>query len=348
MDVARITPNNDLVMNGDCNGHIVLVPSIHLSFFQLPLPATSIAQCQRIIAFSLEEELAQDINELHYAVQKSGDEWFVVVCSHEKMQAWLTLCHEHNLHPKKLIPDVLVLPKESQFLIEPDQCLLHLPEQLPVAIHPNIIEQIIELLSAEEIPTPFVAESYEELLESEIHIENHTINLLQNEYSKSTSYATILRPWIKVALWGGILWTSLSAFLFFENQQIQANITEIKQNNIAQFKQLFPEETRIVNLRTQAEQKFRRITEQKKIYSINFIGLTEHVIPALEQYNNISVSQIDYNRYALKIYVDSNSVATIQNFINKLKENTVLEIDVQSLGEDGGKAKSTINIAKQI
>ena len=231
MNIARITPNNELIMNEDCNGHIVLVPSIHLSFFKLPLPAKSITQCQRIVAFSLEEELAEDIAHLHYSVQRMGEEWFVVVCAHKKMQQWLELCNENQINPKKLIPDVLVLPEENNFLIEPDQCLLRIPNELPAAIHPNINEDVMQLLpeEAKELK-PFKAESYEQLLASDLQIEAMTINLLQNEYSRSTPYKTLLKPWLKVALWAGILWMSFTAYLYLQNQQLQFSIDYIKKN----------------------------------------------------------------------------------------------------------------------
>lgn len=347
MNVARITPNNNFIMDASSSAYVVLVPSVHLSFFKISLPAKSMAQCHRIVAFSLEEELAEDISQLHYAVQRMEDEWFVVVCAHEKMQQWLNLCHENGLHPKKIIPDVLVLPETSNCLIEPDQCLLRLPGLLPMATYPSIFEDIIGLLPEHiDAPTPFVAENYEDLLGSDMQIDSTTINLLQNEYSKTTSFTTFLRPWLKVALWGGLLWSSIICYLLLKNQQLETHIAQTKQHNVQQFRKLFPQETRIVNLRTQAEQKFRQINQQQQFYSVNFIGLTESVITALEKHQNVKLSQLDYSRYALRLYVNSNSLSKLQNFINQLKGNTQLDINVQSLDENNGKARSTINVRK--
>jgi general secretion pathway protein L len=347
MSVARITPNNTLIIGEGFNGHTVLVPSIHLSFFQLPLPAKTIAQCQKIIGFSLEEELAEDINTLHYTLQRVGQEWFVAVCSHEKMQQWLALCAENDITPKRLIPDILILPEESNFLVEPEQCLIRPTEGLPIAIRPQIIEKIHNLLpeNVQEF-SPFVAENYEELLESDLQVEKHHLNLLQNEYSKTASYTTLLKPWLKVALWGGLLWTSYAIYLFTENRNLDNAIQTNKQANIKKFKQLFPEETRIVNLRTQAEQKFSKIKQQKEITSISLIGLTEEIINALQDHKKVQVSQLNYRKYSLQLFLNSSSVASIQELINQLGKNKNLNIKVQSLGESNNKAKATLNIKK--
>lgn len=93
----------------------VLVPSTEITFHQIKLPYRSRRQRLQVLPFILEEQLATDIEKLHFAVlQQKGDMCDVAVMEKTVMQGWLAYCDKLGIREQKLLPDVLMLPLASE------------------------------------------------------------------------------------------------------------------------------------------------------------------------------------------------------------------------------------------
>lgn len=88
-----------------------LVPAADVLMTQVAIPAGSSRQLSAVLPFLLEEELAQDVDNLHvHLLQKSGDMAQVAVVEHQKVALWLTALDDAGIEIKALIPDCLCLP----------------------------------------------------------------------------------------------------------------------------------------------------------------------------------------------------------------------------------------------
>ncbi|MBA7843209.1 type II secretion system protein GspL [Klebsiella sp. RHBSTW-00484] len=90
----------------------VLVPTSDCAFHHVTLPAGAIRRPQQALAFLLEEQLATEVEESHFALlHQDKTDCAVAVVGQEKMRAWQAWCEELGLNVLALTPDVLTLPQ---------------------------------------------------------------------------------------------------------------------------------------------------------------------------------------------------------------------------------------------
>ncbi|MGL5007304.1 MAG: type II secretion system protein GspL [Plesiomonas sp.] len=89
----------------------VLVPGHQISVRTCTLPKGAAKQTESVLPVLLEDDLAADIDDLHFALlHRSGNEAQVAVVERQKMEQWLTWLAAANLNAQRLLPDWLVLP----------------------------------------------------------------------------------------------------------------------------------------------------------------------------------------------------------------------------------------------
>ncbi|HEY4466854.1 MAG TPA: type II secretion system protein GspL, partial [Klebsiella sp.] len=90
----------------------VLVPASDCAFHRVTLPAGARRKPQQALAFLLEEQLATEVEENHFALlQQNKTDCAVAVVGREKMRAWQAWCEGLGLKVLALTPDVLALPQ---------------------------------------------------------------------------------------------------------------------------------------------------------------------------------------------------------------------------------------------
>lgn len=92
---------------------LVLVPGTDVLLAEPVLPLKSSAKLAQVVPFALEEQLATDVEDLHFAVgrrtQRAGTP--VTVVDHTRMQAWQARLADAGLQAEALYPETAVLPQ---------------------------------------------------------------------------------------------------------------------------------------------------------------------------------------------------------------------------------------------
>lgn len=120
---------------------VVLLPAADVLLSEAELPArASAAKVQQIVPFALEEQLADDIEQLHFAVGKrtpQDSRTPVAVVARVLLEDTLAALAAAGLAPVALYAEHAVLPAavdQPVVLIEHDQLLVAVPGKLPVAL----------------------------------------------------------------------------------------------------------------------------------------------------------------------------------------------------------------------
>lgn len=137
----------------------VLVPASDCAFHRVTLPAGARRNAQQALAFLLEEQLATEIEESHFAlIHRDKSDCAVAVVGREKMRAWQAWCEGLGLNVLALTPDALALPQNptgwsavrcgEQWLFRCETCsgmavetpwlgelLVHWPDLAPIACY---------------------------------------------------------------------------------------------------------------------------------------------------------------------------------------------------------------------
>ena len=102
-EIARHTPSRRVV---------VAIPSREITLTRLRLPMRSRRQWAEAIPFALEEQVAGDLDTLHFASGNPDQNGNIPVAIVERacLEKWLAILFEAGLHPDELWPDLFLLP----------------------------------------------------------------------------------------------------------------------------------------------------------------------------------------------------------------------------------------------
>jgi general secretion pathway protein L len=107
---------------------IVLVPALDVLTTTVNIPARSSARIRTALPFALEEDLADDVDELHFAsgTKQENGRLPVAIVAREKMDAWLERLREAGIEPAIMTPvnhGVAKIPGTSSIVVD-DQTIM--------------------------------------------------------------------------------------------------------------------------------------------------------------------------------------------------------------------------------
>ncbi|HEV8330088.1 MAG TPA: type II secretion system protein GspL [Steroidobacteraceae bacterium] len=219
---------------------VVLVPGTDALLAEPVLPVKSGAKLAQVVPFALEEHLASDVEDLHFAVGKRETRpgTPVTVVARARMEAWQALLANAGLEPDAIYPETAALPETTNaitLLIDGARVYVRRPETpgAVLDVQPLIEALQLALASGEEARehvTIYVAEDdYErerELLEGlreftaslqlkllpdgplpllAANIVQHAgVNLMQGPYQSKRKLNVSFAPWRYAAVLAGL------------------------------------------------------------------------------------------------------------------------------------------------
>lgn len=255
---------------------VVLVPGTDVLLAEPVLPLKSGAKLAQVVPFALEEQLATEVEDLHFAVGKREGKpgTPVAVVAHARIAVWLETLRGAGLHVEALYAETAVLPETPNgitLLIDGARVYVK-REATPGAvleIEPLIEAVQLALASGEEARehvTIFVSEvDYErerDLLEglreftaslqlkllpdgplpllAASALQSNSVNLLQGRYASKTKLNISFAPWRYAAALALIFFAAhlgLKSWQYFHYRDIEARLDD----EIAQtFQQAMP------------------------------------------------------------------------------------------------------------
>jgi general secretion pathway protein L len=129
----------------------VLVPGTDVLLAQPEVPVKAGAKLQQVVPYALEEQLAEDIDNLHFAIGKRvGDSLTtpVAVVAHSLMDEWLTTLKSAGLTPEAMYADSDLLPENpghAVALIEDDAVIVRPPAGATITMPTDALAEALEL-----------------------------------------------------------------------------------------------------------------------------------------------------------------------------------------------------------
>jgi general secretion pathway protein L len=105
-------PLSELAQKAEEVDVIVLTPSQKVVLTKTTLTARNRAQLLQALPYALEEELASDVEELHFAIAPvvSSTATQVAIVAHQDMRAWLDILQTAGIEPVAMLPELLAMP----------------------------------------------------------------------------------------------------------------------------------------------------------------------------------------------------------------------------------------------
>lgn len=261
---------------------VVLVPSSELRLASVQVPARQAAKALKAAPFALEDQLADDIDTLHFALGARLDDqrWPVAVVAQERLRGWLALFSEHGVEPDAMLPDLLALStpddthftalcdrgevlvrtaRDSGFVCELSDLVFCLELADPQRQHRLRLavprEQAFDLSTLDWPIEPLHGfSSGLDVLLQQLR-RDEAIDLLQGAYARRTNASRWFAPWRYAATFAGATLLLAAIVHGIETYKLQTALDAQYLANIARYQQVFPQETRIVDLQVQLDQQ---------------------------------------------------------------------------------------------
>ncbi len=355
---------------------IFLIPSEDLLLTEVSLQTRNRQQLAKAIPYSLEEELADDVENLHFAlgVRQDNGSHPVAVIARQTLDRWLKALQAVDLSPKSMIPELLCLPFEEtrwSLMIEDNRVLMRNASYRGFSVEAENLETIINLMSdpTEEHSLPKITvyrcdqnaqnplplnlpvenEQYADaplmLMADNLDVRNN-INLLQGGYKQSDDAIQLLRPWRLAAALAGawlilqIATTSMDLWrLNRESHKLQSSIEQV-------FRKTFPEAQRVVNPRVQMEQSLKSLlAAQQGDDGGNFLSLVDAGGRAIQAFNGIAINTLDYRDDRLELALEASDLQSLEKIKQQL-ENEGLAASIESAETSGQKVEARLLVQR--
>jgi general secretion pathway protein L len=373
---------------------VCVIPAVDIYLGLALLPAQGNRNKYRqAIPYALEDELAEDPEQLHFALGreqpvniKNSEEDVdvmaagkqvnipVAVISKERLRSWLQKLSTAGLQPHALVPEILSLPwggngwsvllDEGLALVrtEPLQGFACDPENLEallnsaldssndapqqirfwnhngVAVAPNLKSEVrIEQLVPEQSMVVTLAKGYRP---------DHTINLLQGEFSYKEEYGKLLRPWRLPAL----MLAALAALLFVSNivqyLQLSKRNEQLQQQLVGMYMELFPDALNVPEPRKQMEDKLNELIATAGASS-NFLELLDIIASETAKVPNAKIITLNFSDGSLDLELSLPNLQVLDQIKQQLDQSSTVLAEIRSASAEGEQIKGQLKINKR-
>lgn len=285
---------------------IVIVPAEDVLLIKAHLPKLNRRQLMQALPFALEEQLIDDVANLHFAVLSHDIEGTlpVAVIAKEKITSWLTLLKEKNISLTIMLPLTLALPYDEtsqQVYALTNHYIVRTEKFSGFVVDKNNLAQLIDTT------TPIQTLTEEMLAEklSQINFAALKINLLQGEYAAKRKPKYTKNFW-KLSAQLAAVWITLvflnNLISFFilhhEESQLNHRIAAIYQEN-------FPQSKNMIEPRERMAQKLKSLESASQ--KNNFLTLLASVAEVFAKHREVRLLNLNYQQPELTLAVSTSS-----------------------------------------
>jgi len=127
---------------------IVIVPGADCLSVEASIPAKSQQQIRAALPYSVEEQLSQPVEQLHFAIspQNEQGQTYAIVVDNERMEQWIKILERAELSPKSIIADYqgLCSLEHHHMLINGRQILVRTPNGHGFSCEPELLDLLLK------------------------------------------------------------------------------------------------------------------------------------------------------------------------------------------------------------
>lgn len=334
---------------------VVLVPSADVRLASVRLPVRQASKALQAIPFALEDQLADDVETLHFALgnRQADGSWPVAVVAHARMAQWLGFFTERGLRPDAMIPDVLALPvpddRHFSLLIDGNEIIVrtHLGggfvcqrEDLVLCLQiadPERTRALRIIVPREQAFDPTTLTWPVEALHGFAHPleallqnlrEAHAINLLQGGYSARQDWLRLWRPWRLTAALAGCVILLGATLHGVQAYRLGKALDTLSAANRQRYAEIFPNDARIVDLPTQLDRQLARLAGSGA--GPAFLTLLAATADAVAAVPGLAVQTVHYRESALYVGLSAQNLQAVEQLKNWFERSRAARLDVQS------------------
>lgn len=332
---------------------IAIIPAQDVLLTQVTLPKMNKQRLMQALPFALEEQLLDEVENLHFAVSEQYVDDFlpVAVIAKQKIEAWLNALKAVNISPSTLIPLTYTLSFESNtwhINTHEENCVIRTGKYSGFTCEPDNLKTILDFKLAEEKDKDSIQMVRSKLSELQLLEQNALqilneppINLLQGAYRAKRKATQVKKIWFLagslVAAW--ILLALFSNIVSFFILHSEVNKIETQINTI--YKHHFPQATSVVAPRQRLEEKLKSSFAQAN--KNNFLALLSLIAKGMTANNGIHLQTLDFREKQLTLEVVADSFDALDAYTAALTQQG-LDVRRQNAAIAGTQVKANLLI----
>jgi len=359
---------------------IACMPASKIMLNSVSLPNSNINRLRKIVPYTLEEFILDDIDEVHFAIgQMNEKEKTPVAVIQEKLLSDnLKSIEKHGLNPTVMVPDCLCLPFEENtwtVFVEDDIALVRTDKDLGFSCTTDIlILMLTQYLKEDDVDFPSSIKSYNvpqeiqqevmnisfesdvefstfevsgntEMLFLEQYFESTpSLNLLQGNFSRRQKMGQQFRPWIPLV---GLMatWLVLALVIDIVNyNKLSSNLTHLKQEQVKIFKRAFPDAKKIINPRGQMESRLKQLRKKSGKNASSATAMLSFAAKILRKYKIVGIKTVRYRDSKLNMDVQLKNLQVLDQLKEQLTNNGKWQVEVLSATSRDNFVESRIEI----
>ncbi len=369
-ELAEKNKNN--ILSAQLITCIINAELIHFSYQNIP--AKNKQRALQAIPFALEEQLAEDIELLHFATSSAENNIYpVAAIKHELLQNLLNKLKEHDIRPDFIYPDISCLPQtKNSWNVLKHEDRISIDQHHDSIVHTDtdsfsiILNKLIQQADESQQPDSISIWSDDDLpdltLLEDINIINHDykispvsiflqnlkqkhlINLLQGTYKVVSQSSQWWKVWrVAAAMASVVIVLKLISGgielnrLEAENKQINSEITRI-------YKKSFPLSKRVINARVQMENKLKKLRNNNTKGSASFTDLLASASPVIQQTAGINMQAINFSNKKLELLFTIDKLSSAESFKTRLNKLHDIKAELVSTSSDSKLVSAKIKI----
>jgi len=343
----------------------ILVPGGDISYFEVPVPKNNRRQAIAAIPFMLEDDLAADIDTLHFVYTASkSDVQGVYVCSKDKINDWLNWLNAANIQSTQLMPDYLAVPAPEgetniSMLQFDDQLLMRENEHQGHTITHDWLDIILKERTKDKDDETLIVDHYD--VDASLHIEPHTwvakplvpamqqlasnvvkfpINIFAGEFEQNKQQHNHWKIWQGVAVAATLL-----IALFFTHQLVYVNQLEqqqlaLKKQSETIYRQINPNVRRILKLKTRMKNEIAQLSGNGQSNELQ--AMLEAMQLAFMASPKLKPASIKYDqrRQELRVQAEGDSYQQFELFKKSLDKQ--YRVTMGAMNNNGNKVNGSL------
>ena len=339
----------------------LLMDSHYTTLKAVSVPSKNRAKQLLAIPYAMEDTLAEDIEDTHFALGKllagsneKDNQLPVIAINRILLSNTIALFAEHNVHIDYMTADAMLLPNDAGswcVLLNNDNAIIKCSA---TELHNCEVENLQIMLNAllEQTETPpdsitcyhqtddqditslfegidiSVSEKTYTNHPLEIYIssikEGQSLNILQGEFSaKRESSSAWLQPWKSVAAIAGVWVILYLAYTSVLSNQLEDKNRALAKNIETEFRRAIPDAKKMTNMQKRVERRLKDLKSAGNADRSNsFLNILSEATPALSENKKINIRAAIYRNNTIDIDLSATSLQDVEQVKARLLKST--------------------------
>lgn len=354
---------------------VCIINAAHIHYSQLNIPAKNKQRALQAIPFALEDQLAEDVELMHFATGNPVQSIYpVATIRHEILQQLLETLAESGIKPDTLYADILCLPLAVNgwnIYMNQDTVTIQLSngevihadtESLPVFINSLITQDTLgqpeEICFWMEESSSLPALELPEEIKTRQHLyqqspvtlfsgnlsQTQPLNLLQGRYKVTHESNQWWKPWRSAAIFAAVVIVFELVNSSLTLQRLQTENSNLDKEITRIYKQSFPRSKKIINARVQMENKLKQLAKNSGTAEMTFTDILMNAAPVFQQTSNIELQGINYHNRKMEIQLTLDKLSTAETLKNRLNGLSGIKAELLSASSEAKKVNARIRL----